>query len=112
MFDPPGPWAATHPLKICTASLLFANCPTAIAPTWRNKTQDDDIRFLPAGTPSVRAFHLLEHAFPQDVFACRAVFALERRDGPLSDDDLALVDDIVVSLEGLKREEPGLQIGS
>jgi RND superfamily putative drug exporter len=85
---------------------------TWLAPAWQCKTQDDDIRFLPPDTPSVRAFRLLEQAFPQDVFACRAIFTLERADAPLSDEDLSLVDDIVTCLEGLKRDEPGLKIGA
>src|SRR5438552_8551558 len=111
MFDLLGRLATSHPWKVCAAWLVLAVGLTAIAPRLQCKTQDDDIRFLPPTTPSVRAFRLLEQAFPQDVFASRAIFTLERPDGPLTNEDLALVDDIVACLEGLKREEPGLQIG-
>ena len=112
MFDLLGRWAATHAWKVCTAWLLLAIGLTVVAPTWKANTHDDDIRYLPPTTPSVRAFQLMEKAFPQDIFACRAVLALERPDEPLTDNDLALVDDIVTSLEGLKRDEPALQIGA
>jgi RND superfamily putative drug exporter len=112
MFDRLGRLATNYPGKVCTAWLLLAAGLTWFAPAWQCKAQDDDIRFLPPNTPSVRAFRLLEQAFPQDVFASRAIFTLERTDEPLSGDDLALVDDIVTCLEGLKRDEPGLKIGA
>src|SRR5262245_3022380 len=112
MFDLLGRLATNHPWKVCAGWLLLAVGLTWIAPAWQCKAQDDDIRFLPPDTPSVRAFRLLELAFPQDVFACRAIFTLERTDEPLGADDLALVDDIVACLEGLKRDEPGLKIGA
>ena len=112
MFDLLGRLATTHPWKICAGWLLLAAGLTWLAPAWQCKAQDDDIRFLPADTLSVRAFRLLEQAFPQDVFACRAIFTLERSDELLTTEDLALVDDIVACLEGLKRDEPGLKIGA
>jgi putative drug exporter of the RND superfamily len=112
MFDLLGRWAAGHPWKVCAAWLSLAAFLTCVAPAWQSKVQDDDIRFLPAATPSVRAFHLLEQAFPQDVFASRAILGLERSDGPLTDADFALVDDVVDALEGLKRDEPTLPIVS
>jgi RND superfamily putative drug exporter len=111
MFDFLGRLATNHPWKVCTAWLVLALGLTWLAPAWQCKAQDDDIRFLPPDTPSVRAFRLLEQAFPQDVFACRAIFTFERADEPLGADDLALVDDVVACLEGLKRAEPGLKIG-
>ena len=112
MFDFLGRLATNHPGKVCAAWLLLAVGLTWLAPAWQCKAQDDDIRFLPPDTPSVRAFRLLEQAFPQDVFACRAIFTFERTDEPLGTDDLALVDDVVACLEGLKRDEPGLKIGA
>jgi len=112
MFDLLGRLATNHPWKICAGWLLLAVGLTWVAPPWQCKAQDDDIRFLPPDTPSVRAFRLLEQAFPQDVFASRAIFTFERTDEPLTNEDLALVDDIATCLEGLKRDEPGLKIGA
>src|SRR4029077_15571814 len=48
---------------------------------------------------------------PDDVFASRLVFALEREDAPLSTADLALVKLLVGDLEQLRKDAPELQIG-
>lgn len=110
MFRLLGRTAVQHPGTICAAWLALAAGLTLIAPSWRKHSQDDDIRFLPAGTPSLRSHQLLEQAFPQDVSASRVLFAVERSDAKLSADDLALVDRMVGRLETLKRDEPALQI--
>jgi RND superfamily putative drug exporter len=110
MFRFLGRLAVRHPGKICAAWLALAVVLTVIAPSWRKHAQDDDIRFLPAGTPSLRAHVLLEQAFPQDVSASRAVFALERTDEILTPKDLELADRLTVRLKNLQRDEPALQI--
>src|SRR4051812_25365777 len=110
MFDRLGRLAVNHPVLICVGWVVLGVCLTLVAPNWRNQAQDDDIRFLPARCASVRGFGMLEQAFPQDVFASRAIFAVERPDGPLTPADLALVDRAVAALDALKKAEPGLQI--
>jgi len=110
MFRLLGRTAVQHPGTVCAAWLAMAAALTVIAPSWRKHSQDDDIRFLPAGTPSLRAHQLLERAFPQDVSASRVLFAVERAEGKLTADDLALADRMVGRLEALKRDEPALQI--
>ena len=82
----------------------------AVAPRGRNLTQDDDIRFLPATCPSVRGYLTLERAFPQDVFASRAVLVFERSAGELTNEDLALADRITSAIERLRRAEPELRV--
>lgn len=99
-----------HAGLICAVWAGLAVALTIVAPSWRAKSQDDDVRFLPADTPSVRAHTLLEAAFPQDVCASRAMFVVERANTPLSSDDLALVDHLTKTLQTLKRDEPALQI--
>src|SRR5262245_41826373 len=110
MFDLLGRASTTRPLTVCAAWLIVAVGLTLIAPDWRNQSQDDAIRFLPAACPSVRGFQTLERAFPQDVFASRAVVAVERPDGPLTATDFAFVDRAAAALERLKADEPELQI--
>jgi RND superfamily putative drug exporter len=112
MFKALGRLATTHPWMICAAWLLAGGLLTLAAPAWDTRAQDDDIRFLPARCPSVRGYHLLEKSFPQDVFASRAIFAVERSNGPLGDADFQLVDGFVSDLRQLKKEEPELHIGS
>jgi RND superfamily putative drug exporter len=102
--------AARRPRLVCAAWVLLGLGVALLAPHADNKVQDDDIGFLPARCDSVRGYNLLKQAFPQDVFASRAIFALERPDRPLSSDDLTLIDDIVADLNRLRRDDPALQI--
>ncbi len=81
------------------------------APNWDRNSQDDDIHFLPRRCDSVRAYHLLEKAFPQDVFASRLILAVERPADSLTEADLTLVGDIVADLEALRQAEPSLGLG-
>jgi len=111
MFKHLGRFAAAHPWMICAAWVVAGVCVTLVAPKWDRKAQDDDIRFLPARCDSVRGYRLLEEAFPQDVFASRVIFAVERPDAALTENDLAAVDDVVAGLNALRGEEPSLQIG-
>ena len=110
MFKAIGRYAARHPWAICAAWVLVGVSVTLVAPRWDGKAQDDDIRFLPARCDSVRGYRLLEQAFPQDVFASKLLFAVERPDAPLTVGDLALVDEMVARLVKLRQDEPGLQI--
>jgi putative drug exporter of the RND superfamily len=110
MFRFLGRIAAAHPGKVLCAWIGLGVLLTALAPNWKNQSQDDDIRFLPANTPSVRAYELLEKAFPKDVSASKAIFAIERIDGPLTDADFALVDRLALRLEQLHAHQPELPI--
>jgi RND superfamily putative drug exporter len=109
MFKVLGRFAATHPYWICAVWLVVGATVTVCAPDWNQQAQDDDIRFLPERCASVRGYRLLEEAFPQDVFASRIVFAIERADG-LSARDLRLVEEMVADLNRLREQEPALQI--
>jgi RND superfamily putative drug exporter len=112
MFHRVGRFATSHPWIICAAWLLAGAVLTLLAPAWDSRTQDDDIHFLPARCPSVRGYQLLEKAFPQDVFASRLIFALEREDRPLSNADFALADQMVADLEKLRQQAPELKISA
>jgi putative drug exporter of the RND superfamily len=111
MFNFLGRLAADHPRKICAVWVALGILLALLAPPWKQRAQDDDIRFLPARCDSVRGYRLLEQAFPKDVYASRIIFALERKDRRLSDDDLTLVDHVVARLNQLRKEEPALHIG-
>jgi RND superfamily putative drug exporter len=111
MFNFLGRFTAAHAWKICAAWILAGGILALLAPSWDNCTQDDDINFLPARCDSVRGHRLLERAFPQDVFASRAIFAIERPGRALSPEDLALTDELVAELNTLRAQEPELQLG-
>src|SRR5205807_382650 len=78
---------------------------------WDAQTQDDDVRFVPERFTSVRAYQLLEKAFPDDVFASRLVFALEREESALTDADFQLAQAIIKDIEQLRQLKPDLKIG-
>ncbi|HVS37997.1 MAG TPA: MMPL family transporter [Gemmataceae bacterium] len=111
MFSFLGRFSASHPWWICTAWLLLGVGVALMAPDAGRGTQDDDVRFLPDRCPSVRGYKLLQESFPQDVFASRVLFAVQRSDGPLTEADLHLVDGMAADLNQLKDAEPALQIG-
>jgi RND superfamily putative drug exporter len=101
----------SRPWAVCSAWLVGAVVLTCLAPCWDSRTADDDIHFLPARCPSVRGYQLLQQAFPQDVFASRAVLAVERPNQPLGDADLRLVDGCLDRLDQLRRDNPDLKLG-
>jgi RND superfamily putative drug exporter len=111
MFKRLGRLTTAHPWKVCLGWALAAILLCLVAPDWDSKTQDDDIHFFPDRSSSVRGYNLLAKAFPQDVFASRAIFALERDTGPLTPTDFALVDQFVADLTQLRQQQPDLQIG-
>src|SRR5260370_13335719 len=111
MFHSVGRLATAHPWMVGAAWFLAGGAITALAPAWDSKAQDDDIRFLPERCPSVRGYHLLEKSFPKDISQSRAIFAVEREDGPLTDADFKLVDGFVADLNDLRTREPDLLIG-
>jgi RND superfamily putative drug exporter len=110
MFYRLGRLTASHPWCVCAAWALVGVALTFAAPAWDAQAQDDDIHFLPDRCPSVRGYQLLEKAFPQDVFASRLIFALEREEAPLREADFALADRLALALEQLRQQAPELKI--
>ena len=108
MFNHLGRLTAAHPWAVVAAWLVLGVLLALVAPTWDSRTQDDDIRFLPERCASVQGYQLMQQAFPDDVFASRLVFAVERADRPLTDADFALVRDLVGDLEKLRKDAPEL----
>jgi RND superfamily putative drug exporter len=111
MFNRLGRLTATYPWSTCLIWLLIGGGLSVLAPAWDTRCQDDDVRFIPERCTSVRAFQLLEKAFPQEVTASNLVFVMERDKQPLSEADFALVDSIVTDLKKLRQESPELNIG-
>lgn len=111
MFSVLGRFATTYPLRVCALWLVAGALLFFLAPAWDSKAQDDDIHFLPARYPSVRGYDLLAKAFPRDVFASRAVFAFERQDRKLDEDDFRLIDRCVSGLKKLRESADEFQMG-
>lgn len=111
MFSRLGRFAAGHSWMVCSIWIALGVGLTAIAPAWDVQTQDDDVRFVPDRFTSVRAYRLLQQAFPNDVFASRLVFAVERDDAALGSADFQLVDALIRDLDDLRQKAPELKIG-
>src|SRR5262245_53623285 len=99
MFTRLGHFTVRYPWTICAVWLACGVGLSLLAPHWDTRTQDDDVRFVPDRFTSVRAYQILEKAFPDDVFASNLIFAIEREDGPLTASDYALVDRMCAALE-------------
>ncbi len=111
MFSRLGGFAARRSWIVCAVWLTLGVALTALAPAWDTQTQDDDVRFVPDRFTSVRAYRLLQQAFPQDVFASRLVFAVERDERVLSPEDFQFVDTLIRDLEKLRQDAPEMKIG-
>ncbi|MBI1831945.1 MAG: MMPL family transporter [Planctomycetes bacterium] len=111
MFYRLGHFAAYQSWFVCAAWLVLGIALTYAAPPWDATTQDDDVRFVPERFTSVRAYHTLQEAFPDDVFACRVVFALERAQSILRPEDFVLAEAIIKDIERLRDAAPELKIG-
>jgi len=80
------------------------------APPWDQVSKDDDVRFFPAGYPSVTGQELLERGFPRDASSSQVVVIAERPTGPINSDDYAFVDQIINTLSRAREEDPTLGI--
>ena len=102
MFHRLGKFSAAYAWIVCLGWIVIGVVLTLLAPHWDTTAQDDDIRFVPDRFTSVRAYHLMQKAFPKEVEASRLTFALEREDAPLTDADFVIVDQIVKEIEELR----------
>ncbi|QVL30637.1 MMPL family transporter [Telmatocola sphagniphila] len=111
MFHFLGQKAGRHPWKILSIWLLVAIGLKVVAPDWQKNATDDDVSFMPASAPSVRAFHLLELAFPKDVAASRAIVTFEREDSSeLQPEEFRYVDTVITQLRKLQSTDSALGI--
>src|SRR5262249_8262927 len=111
MFHRLGHLSASYPWAVCLVWLVVGISIALAAPHWDARAEDDDVCFVPERFTSVRAYKLLQQAFPQDVYASRVVFVLEREDGSLTDADFQVADDLARDLEALRQEAPEFKLG-
>ncbi|MHC5539895.1 MMPL family transporter, partial [Singulisphaera rosea] len=82
----------------------------AVAPSWDQVSKDDDVRFFPAGYPSVIGQDLLERGFPRDASSSQVVVVSERREGRLTPEDFSYVDQIIARLNRVRESDAALGI--
>jgi putative drug exporter of the RND superfamily len=76
-----------------------------IAPTWESVSKDDDVKFFPAGYPSVIGQELLKKGFPKDVASSQAVIIVERAEGKLKRADFDFIASLASRMTRLKLED-------
>ena len=79
-----------------------------IAPPWEQVSRDDNVRFFPAGFPSVVGQDLIEDGFPRDAASSQVVLVYERQEGKLTDADFAYVDQNAAALFKYAELDPTL----
>ena len=79
-----------------------------VAPPWDSISRDDNVRFFPAGYPSVVGQDLLERGFPRDAASSQVVLVYERQGGKLTDADLAYVERTAADFYKFASENPAL----
>jgi RND superfamily putative drug exporter len=93
---------------IVAAWVAFTAALFAIAPPWEQVTRDDDVRFFPAGYPSVVGQELLERGFPHDAGSSQVVLVYERPSARLTEADKAYVTQVADNLWRFSQSEPSL----
>ncbi len=112
MFDALGRLVARYSVLVLVAWSAAALALGLLAPRWEERSQDDDIHFLPADCMSVRGHQLLKQAFPHEVFGSKAIFAFERPGARLDRRDFRLVDRVVGKLQEVRQARPDLGLGT
>jgi RND superfamily putative drug exporter len=112
MFDALGRLVARHSVLVLLGWSAIALLLGLFAPSWEQRSQDDDIRFLPPECMSVAGHRLLTQAFPQEVFGSKAIFVFERSEQKLAAADFRLIDRVVRKLQEIRQAGPELGLGA
>lgn len=72
-----------------------------VAPAWNDVARDGDLDYLPKKMPSVLGREMMARAFPERSAKSEIVVILERRDGPLTERDVAVADAVGKALADL-----------
>lgn len=90
--------------------IVFLAVLRTVAPPWDQVSKDDDVRFFPAGYPSVIGQELLEQGFPRDASSSQMVVIAERRQGRLNKEDYGFVDQVITTLNRARETDSTLGI--
>lgn len=90
------------------AWLVGAAALYSVAPPWEQVSRDDNVRFFPAGYPSVVGQDLLERGFPRDAGSSQVVLVYERPDARLTGGDFDYVDRVAADLYRFANDRPAL----
>ncbi|QDU77399.1 Putative membrane protein YdgH [Bremerella volcania] len=102
LFQKLGKFVVRYPIAILCFWTVLALAAAVLPPHWNDVTLDGDLAFLPAGLPSVEAERLFREAFPQRQAKSQLVFAISRKDEPLTEDDLRFADKMASPLQNVQ----------
>ena len=93
-----------HGRLVVIAWMIIAGGLYYYSPPWERVSRDDDVRFFPAGFPSVVGQELLERGFPRDAASSQVVLVYERVTGKLTEADFTSVEQTAASLLKFSEE--------
>ncbi|MFO0958005.1 MAG: MMPL family transporter [Isosphaeraceae bacterium] len=110
MFEAISSWVTRRSVALLILWLTAAVGLWWIAPTWDAVSRDDDVRFFPAGYPSVVGMELLERGFPDLAATSEVVLLTQRADGKLTEADKAFIVRLSERLRALAEADPELKL--
>lgn len=111
MFDKLGRLNARYPVAVIAVWLILAGLLAWRAPSWTDRCQDDDLRFLPTRCLSVQGHELFKQAFPKELYGSKVIYAIERPGGALTQADLELVDRLASEALAAREAHPEMLLG-
>ncbi len=90
-----------HWLAVIAVWAVVVAATVLLTPRWDDVTYDGDLAYMPASMTSVQAERLLEQAFPRRRSKSEMVVLASRDRGPLTNDDLRLIDRVAARLHNL-----------
>ncbi|HKI20750.1 MAG TPA: MMPL family transporter, partial [Isosphaeraceae bacterium] len=110
MFTPLSTIVVRRPWLVVLGWLFFTVGIHYSAPRWDKVTRDDDVRFFPPDSLSVIGQDLLERGFPLDASSSQLVFIYERRDGSVTQADLAYIADVATKFYEFSQQHKELGV--
>lgn len=101
-----GEWISRHWLLTIVGWAALAGAVRWLAPSWDSVTHDGDLAYMPDEMPSVRGEQLLRRAFPENLSKSQMVVVCARPDGPLTSDDLRVLERLARRFSAADDELP------
>ncbi|ADV62204.1 hypothetical protein Isop_1620 [Isosphaera pallida ATCC 43644] len=110
MFEPLVALLRRAPGLVVVVWVAFVVPLVLIAPSWESISRDDDVRYFPPDSLSVRGQDLLEAGFPDDAASSQVIVVLNRPFAPLTSHDLEFALETARRFVALREAEPNLGI--
>lgn len=105
MYERLGRLIARHWLLVIVCWIALVAVARWAAPDWDSITYDGDLAYMPDRMVSVQGERLLREAFPENRSKSQLVIACIRPDGPLTDDDRSVLDEVAARFDEDRRPD-------